>query len=197
MRGSSAVIFSFWIPTWIIRKNGSRIEVALSLRNTPGVGQQLKQLLGTNLILFSASLVDSKHVFITRERPGNISEIEKLRSLSSKEPASPELTAFANAMKITLDRPCQTAALLTRRVNILGEEAKAALADKAPVEVKQISPQAMQVSFAGHRRNIPFPCPVDSTDVKTWIARKSSYIEVSLYNGLRPLHILNLFCRLK
>ncbi|KAM6496297.1 hypothetical protein JOM56_009003 [Amanita muscaria] len=180
IRGSSPVIFSFYIPTWIIRKNGSKINVALSLRSTPAVTQQLRQILDPSLVLFSKPLVDDKYVFITPERPGNPGELEKLQSWVPMKPVLPNSSPRADAVKVTLDVSTRKTILLTRRANIVDKDAQATLADKAPVEINQVSPQAMEATFGLQKQIIPFPYPIDPTDVKTRIARKSFYLEVDV-----------------
>ena len=175
-RGSSAAIFIFHVPSWILGIEASQWKATVAIRCNPLLALQLTLALGPYLNLFSADLTDRRHVHITSERPGNPNGLQKLRSLSFSRPTAQEIQPLCDPVKITLD---SKVALLTGRANIQDMNAKASLAKGAAVSLRQISPRVVQISIGSHLQNIVFPFSIDSTNSKTRIARKSSYVEVS------------------
>ncbi|PFH50430.1 hypothetical protein AMATHDRAFT_47924 [Amanita thiersii Skay4041] len=173
---SSSAIFTFNIPTWILDDDLSQTTVTLSFRPNPVVVATLGPTLGPDLTIFSADILDRKYVHFTRERPGNTGELDKLRSVSRKSASSSPV--LSDAIKVTLDDGCTKTKILTGRANIVDKDAKVVLGQKARVDVEQVSPQAMKVLFGSHCQIIPFLFPINSTNNKIRIARKSSYVEV-------------------
>ena len=178
IRGPSPAICTFYVPTWILAANGPQ-KVALSVQKCPSVMAKLPQVLGPYLTLFSTDLTDRRHVHITRDRPGNPGELQKLQSISFARPAAQEKQPLHNLVKVTLDSSSRKVAFLTGRADINDLEAKDSLANGDAVSVDQVSPQAMQISVGSHLQTIAYPFTVNSIGSKTRIARKSSYIEVS------------------
>ena len=152
--------------------------MAVSVRSNLITVMKLEPVLGPSMDLFSAELTDRRYVHITRERPGNPGELQKLRRVSFALPTSQETRRFHNPVKVTLDSAARQVALLTGRANIEDAKAKASLANGAAVSIRQISPRAMQISIGNHLQTIIYPFPINSSDSKTRIARKSSYVEV-------------------
>ena len=180
IRGPSPAICTFYVPTSILAANGPQ-KVALSVQKSSSTVAELSQVLGPHLTLFSTDLTDRRHVHITRDRPGNLGELQKLQSISFARPAAQEKQPLHNLVKVTLDSANRKVAFLTRRANINDLKAKDSFANGDAVSIDQISPQAMQISVGGHLQTIAYPFPVNSTDSKTRIARKSSYVEVSVH----------------
>ncbi|PFH50432.1 hypothetical protein AMATHDRAFT_75636 [Amanita thiersii Skay4041] len=190
--GSSPAIFTFYIPTWILSNDLSQVKVTLSFRSSPVVVAKLAPTLGPYLIIFSAHIMDKKYVHFTCDRPGNTGELEKIRSISPKSVSSSPV--LSDAVKITLDDACTKTKILTGRANIVDKNAQAVLTQKSQVDVEQVSSQAMKVSFGSHQQFIPFPFPINSTNNKVRIARKSFYVEVDV--GLSgPLEKLGMLLR--
>ena len=74
-------------------------------------------------------------------------------------------------------------ASFTIRCSIADDTAKATLSDKSTqVEAKAISIAAVRISFKGFETVVYFPYPVNGSALVTRIARKSSYIEVRVFN---------------
>jgi hypothetical protein len=180
IRGSSPAICTFYVPTWILAANGPQ-KVALSVQKSPSVVEKLSRVLGPYLTLFSTDLTDRRHVHITRDRPGNPGELQKLQSISFARSAAQEKQPLHNLVKVTLDSAGRKVAFLTGRANINDLEAKDSLANGDAVSIDQISPQALQISVGSHLQTIAYPFPVNSIDSRTRIARKSSYVEVSAH----------------
>ena len=180
IRGSSPAIFSFYVPAWVLGANGQQ-EVTLAVLSSLYTVKTLSPILGPHLTLFSAELTNRRHVHITRERPGNPGELQKLRNISFSRSTAQEIQPVCDPVKIILDSAGRKVASLTGRANIQDVDAKASLANGAPVSVIQISPRVVQISIGSHLRNIVYPFPVNSTNSKTRIARKSSFVEVSAH----------------
>ena len=176
-RGTSPAIFTFYIPSWFLNVDATH-RVAVSVRSNLITVMKLEPVLGPSMDLFSAELTDRRYVHITRERPGNPGELQKLRRVSFALPTSQETRSFHNPVKVTLDSAARQVALLTGRANIEDAKVKASLANGAAVSIRQISPRAMQISIGNHLQTIIYPFPINSSDSKTRIARKSSYVEV-------------------
>jgi hypothetical protein len=151
----------------------------LSIQHTPLTAKNLAPFLGRSLTLFSVELTDRGHVHITRERPGNPGELQKLQNVSFAQPTVEGTQRLCDPVKVTLDSANCKVALLTGRANIEDLKAKAALTNGATVSVNQISPRVMQISIGNNLQNIVYPFPINSTDSRTRISRKSSHVEVS------------------
>ncbi|KAK2465897.1 hypothetical protein APHAL10511_001538 [Amanita phalloides] len=178
-RSSSSIIFSFYLPTWILGLEPSQ-KVTISVRSTIVVMASLSPILGPLLKLFSADLADRTHVHITRERPGNPGELQKLRNVSFSRPTHLNLHPTCDAVKVGLDSAGGQVSVLTGHANILDTNAKFSLANGAAITSRQTSPQEMQVSIGNYLHTIPYPFPINSINCKTRIARKSSYVEIDV-----------------
>ena len=186
-RGTSPAIFTFYIPSWFVGIDAPH-RVAVSVRSNPITVMKLASILGPSMDLFSAELTDRRYVHITRERPGNPGELQKLRKVSFARPTSQEIRRFHIPIKVTLDSAARQVALLTGRANIKDAKAKASLANGAAVSISQISPRVMQISIGGsHLQTIIYPFPINSSDSKARIARKSSYVEVGTCVDILPI----------
>ncbi len=176
-RGSSPAIFTFYVPSWVLGIEASQ-EATVAIRSNPLLAFKLAPVLGPYLNLFSADLTDRRHVHITSGRPGNPGELQKLRNVSFSRLTTQEVQPLCDPVKITgtLD---SRVACLTGRANIQDMNAKASLANGTAVSISQISPRVVQITIGRHLQNIVYPFSIDSTDSKTRIARKSSYVEVS------------------
>ncbi|KAF8628200.1 hypothetical protein AX15_004049 [Amanita polypyramis BW_CC] len=162
MRGSSSVILTFYVPTWLLGIETSQ-KVTVAIRSSPHIAAQLSPILGPYLTLFSASLTNRKHVHITRERPENPGELDKMQNVVFDQVVTPDMHPLSDVIKVTLDA-----------------SAKGALANGATVKIYQISPQTIRAAIGHHLMNIPYLFPINSSDSKTRIARKSAYVEVDV-----------------
>ncbi|KAM6496295.1 hypothetical protein JOM56_009001 [Amanita muscaria] len=176
--GTSPVIFTFYIPTYQIGHKAENLQIALSVRPTGMLIHKLTPILGQFLTIHSAPLMDRQYVHITRERPGNEGELQKLLRASFHDLVASDESTLTTSVKVALDQ--RRVAQLTGRIDIVDNEAKVAFEKKASVEIQQVSPQAMRVSFDKYRRIIPYPFPIDSTESKSRIARKSGYLEIDV-----------------
>ena len=177
LRGTSPAIFTFYIPSWFLAVDGPH-KAAVSVRSSPNTVMKFVPILGPTMNLFSVELTDRRHVHITQERPGNPGELQKLRKVSFARSTSQGIRPLCDPVKVTLDSAAGQVALLTGRANIEDAKAKASLANGAAVSIRQTSPRAVQISIGNHLQTIIYPFPIDSSDSKTRIARKPSYVEV-------------------
>jgi hypothetical protein len=173
--GSSPLIVSFHMPSWILNRNPSATRIVLSVRGTPAALQVLLPKLGLELCLFSASLTDSRHVYVVRERPNNALELNNLSSMTAHH--SSELSR--GAITVRMENGGRKASGFTMRTNITDSEKRNALTNKAVVTVKQVSPYGLLATLGQFHQNIIFPFPIDSSNYKVRVARKLFYIEVS------------------
>jgi hypothetical protein len=175
--GSSSLIISFYAPAWFLTTAPSSTEVVLSFRSTPSSMGSLMPKLGLFLTVYSASVMDRQHVFVSRHRPDNLGEVQSLLAMSRAKPrnhASPALESTA----VNFDTLRMQASSLTKRVNIVNPKDRDALSAGATVVSKQISDSAILVTFDEYEKVLEFPLLVDGSSLKTRIARKSFYVEV-------------------
>ena len=81
---------------------------------------------------------------------------------------------------VSLNIPLQQSAKLTLQTNIIEVENKLALSSRAQVSTRRVSATTIEVLFGVFSKVLIFLVPVDYSNMKMKIARKSAYIEVSL-----------------
>jgi len=183
--GSSPLIVSFYAPAWIFTVSPSSTEVVLSFRPTPSSTMCLMPKLGMFLTVYSASAMDRQHVFFTRHRPDNVDEIQNLPVVShTLKPRNPSSLAL-ESLTVNFDTSHTQAYSLTKRIDVKILTDRNSLAAGATVVTKQISDFAFLITFDEYQKVLEFPFLVDGSRMKTRIARKSFYVEVSF----RSLHI--------
>ena len=79
---------------------------------------------------------------------------------------------------VNLDKPCKKVETLTARVDLVGDNLKQELLGGAAVIAAQVSPCTMLLKFGTTEQSLIFPFPINGTEARVRIARKSSYIEV-------------------
>jgi len=84
-----------------------------------------------------------------------------------------------NSPAVSLNILLQQPTKLTLRANILGAKDKLALSSGAQVSTRRVSATAIEVLFGAFSKVLVFSVPVDDSDLKTGIARKSAYIQVT------------------
>ncbi|KXN86114.1 hypothetical protein AN958_10481 [Leucoagaricus sp. SymC.cos] len=182
LKGSSALIVSFYLPSWILSIRPDDIRVGLCLKSTPS-SSKFASKLGLGLKIYSTPLLNRSHVFILAERPDNPGELDRMARMSI---AFQDRHGDPDTIKASVRDG--GGEFLSRRLDIADPAAKEALANKAAVVVKPIAPSCVEVVIGGsHRYPLYFPVPVDESGSKTRIARKSSYIEIDLPPRGSPL----------
>jgi hypothetical protein len=176
--GVSPLIVSFCIPSWILMIEPRMTRIGLSVRNTPATVVLVPEL-GMDLSLFLADLGDEKHVFLTRECPCVSQGLTRITGASAQTKLCTSTQSGVHPVAVSLDNLGQKVLTLTARADVVGVEARAAWSSGAPVTVTQLSPCAMEVACGSFRQVLAFPFPIDGSQSKTRIARKSLYVEVS------------------
>ena len=183
--GTAPLIVSFYVPSWILNQDPSVTRITLGIPSSLHTAQLLPKL-GLEMCLFSASLTDSRRVFVVRERPNNEQELNNLSTAPPHHFGSSS-NPDRGTVSVRMDRNGRRASAFTARTNITEAEKRTALTSKADVTVKQVSPYRMLASFGRFEQSLPFPFPIDGSNPKVRIARKSFYIEVSNIVLLRYL----------
>ncbi|KAG6811935.1 hypothetical protein H0H92_005164 [Tricholoma furcatifolium] len=181
-QGNSDLIVSFYVPSWVLTVQSPETQVILSVRPGSTLNPILYPVLGPLLQIYSANLLDEKHVFVARRRPSNTQELLKLRG-------------FANPSSGKVKMPSQLVTMLTNREKATGLTGRLEVNEPdlqavfracplSEIKVKQASPFSMVISFGRtHKKILSFPYAIDGRNAKTRVARKSLYIEVDV--GLR------------
>jgi hypothetical protein len=110
--------------------------------------------------------------------PPRISTMEDFASQS--EPTTEKMAQNSYPAVVSLNILPQQSTRLTLRANILGAKDKLALSSGAQVSTRKLSATAIEVLFGAFSKVLIFPVPIDDSNLRTRIARKSAYIEVSL-----------------
>ncbi|THH20277.1 hypothetical protein EW146_g1035 [Bondarzewia mesenterica] len=178
--GISDLIVSFWMPSWILTVEPSSTHIGFGLRSTPVTARFFfsKKVLDLDLLLFKASLIDTKHIFVARRRPNFPQEMERIKAVSNLSARSTP-TSRAELQTVVTMEPARNRQILDFRakVEIVDDHARQLLASGLPVVSEQMSPCTVKVTFGSIVITIAYPFPVDGTRIKLRIARKSHFIE--------------------
>jgi hypothetical protein len=177
LSGNEPLVVSFDVPYYVLFDDPKELNVSLCARIVLPSSSGMEPQLGPTLKIFSASLSDSLHTCVAMNPPG-ISSMEDI--LSKSEPTAEKMAQDSSPAAVSLDILPQQSTRLTLRANILGEEDKFALSSGAQVSTRRMSATAIEVLFGEFSKVLIFPVPIDDSNLKTRIARKSAYIEVSL-----------------
>ena len=134
------------------------------------------------------TLMDTEHLQLVRERPGNVGELERLRAITSASvPISTNKNATEVWTTVGFDKSGENVSTLTMRHAITAPNARKSLSNLAPVTTKPVSDSVPEVTFDGYKHLFINPFPVRGSQTKTRIARKSFYIEVC--DGIRSCRV--------
>ncbi|KAF9476993.1 hypothetical protein BDN70DRAFT_838420 [Pholiota conissans] len=173
--GNSFLIATFYLPSWLLTTTPNSTQVGLHIRSTPSSTQFLP-ILGKRLTVFLTALTDTAHVHVVRHRPNNARELECLRTT----PAYSTLTASETTMDVTvkISPSGERATHLIVRKDITDPIAARLLASGSEVSVSPVADSILRVAFGSHSYRFVYPFAVQVKQLKTRIARKSSYIEI-------------------
>ncbi|PFH50429.1 hypothetical protein AMATHDRAFT_3994 [Amanita thiersii Skay4041] len=166
------VICTFYVPSRLLCVESS---VALAVRRTPNTAGRLRSVLPPSLILFSANVMNKRHVHVVRERPGNPGELKELSGISFTAPSA--APSIPKVVQVRLDTTCSQVNMLTGRADFVEGEARVTPMNWAAVEVKQVSLWEVQVSRGPHEQVVSFPFPVTCS---TRIITPSKDVEVDV-----------------
>ncbi|KAM6496319.1 hypothetical protein JOM56_009025 [Amanita muscaria] len=202
--GPSPVVFTFYAPSWVL---DSSLNVALSIQASTDVITKLG-LAANSGHIFSANITDRTHVHVTRERPGNTGEPQKLQTASLSLSASSRARPLYNAIEVVFDNTSKKVAKLKACASGLDKLVAAVKELSMEEAVKfifniksvQISPQAERLSWGDFQQlTMPFPFPIDSRnscsamDLKFWKIELITLIR----NPAKEMGTLNLFPTVK
>ncbi|KJA29585.1 hypothetical protein HYPSUDRAFT_126061 [Hypholoma sublateritium FD-334 SS-4] len=174
--GRSDLIATFYLPAWILTAAPTSTSVGLHVKDTPATYLLIPKL-GIRRTVYSASLTDTAHIQVVRERPGNTHEVECLRKTHHHR-AVPS----PNEQRVTveLDSSNRKATNLIIRENIRTPKDSEALRGGSKVSTIPIGDSTLLVTFDDYKHQFIFPYPVYGARLTTRIARKSSYIEIKV-----------------
>ena len=176
--GCSDLIVTFYMPTWILLNfEPKSVEIGLYFHVSASLNESLWAKLGMPLAIYSTSLTDIEHLQLVRERPGNVGEFDRLRTITSV-PMSTNKNATDVWTTVGFDKSEKKASTLTMRHVITAPNAQKSLSNLASVTTKPVSDSVVEVTFDGYKHLFIYPFPVRGSQSKTRIARKSLYIEV-------------------
>ncbi|KAJ5591619.1 uncharacterized protein N7459_001988 [Penicillium hispanicum] len=176
--GNSPMLFSFLVPAWILVRDPREAVIALAIMPSAGRASFATSL-GPGFSIFSTTLQDSKHVYIARHLPHQHEAMSICgflsRDVTDAENPGVSKTLITAAVKQISNRVMS----FTSHVDILSEEAKAALKRGSPVTRSSQSPLNYTLSLQnGSKFAVSFPVPVLESSMKTRVTRKSSYLEI-------------------
>jgi hypothetical protein len=159
--GTAPLIVSVCLPTFNLVIDGEKsTHISFGVYSTPAAAVLLGSTLGPALNLYTANVWDTSAVYITMNTP------DYTQSSSTVTPPSPR----ASLVSVTINGS---------RVSTMSARWEPGINLKdAKVDHMQISHCVMQVEANGVKKNLVYPFPIDSTQTKIRIARKSGWIEV-------------------
>lgn len=178
--GESPMIATFYVPTISVQLDSNNTKVALCVQNGLQNITALKSKagLGEEMQISDAGLEDQDRVYITRRPPGQTG-LPVFGSICASKPAEVIQSKCSSHFSANLDSSSRVASI-TGHIDIVSAEGKKLLADKAAVEVRQLSPFIFEVILGTRNlvEELHFPIPVVQDGSKTRIARTSAYIEI-------------------
>ena len=190
--GHAPLVVSVIVPTWaVLLDTDLSTEVLFALKSTPLSMAIYAKRFGFFLTIHK-SILANKDVFITRHRPnmsGHISICsgrtgvtpvsgETIKSKSTDKKLESQLGQTKTSFQVSVDQKSLTLALLTIRLDILSTEDQQLLKSGVKIIVKQPSPFTVGIEVGPRGFGpISLPVPIEMTNGKTRIARKSSYVE--------------------
>ncbi|KAK5010551.1 hypothetical protein LTR28_009200 [Elasticomyces elasticus] len=179
--GTSPLLASFYVPSWIVLLEPQATSVAFGIQGTPQGVVTFAKSLGLGMNVYSTSLRDDQHVYITRYLPNQsgYASVCDSAGAGTKDRSGAEAVT-RTTITASVDREAGRIIALTGRVDNFLEDVKLLLNDKAAVEVVQASPFVLTFTIGRHgsQYHIQFPAPIVISRCRTRIARKSSYVEI-------------------
>ncbi|KAM5352042.1 hypothetical protein ACJ41O_004765 [Fusarium nematophilum] len=179
--GDAPLVASFYVLTSTLQNEPGSSQVGLCVPPTGQNSVIYGPILGMSMAVFETRMDDESQVFVTKHLPGHTAypiachAVKPLDSTVNKGQDD-------KATKLLVDvLPSEsTITTVTGHLDISSTKGKALLKDKAPIELRQDSPFAIDLDFGNNKLMCPlrFPIPVTKTGSRTRIARTSGYIEV-------------------
>ncbi|KAI6098797.1 hypothetical protein EV401DRAFT_2278628 [Pisolithus croceorrhizus] len=175
IKGTSPLIVSFPIlSTCLMVVTGG--TVSLAIRSTVKTAP-LSRKLEPGMCLFKALLTDERFVHILSRAPitgnGTTNEARPL-----VPPTLLDETDLGRPIHVEMDESNTLVKTLAAHVDIVNPAEQAALTGRRTITAEQLSLNKAKLHVGEYQRTVPFPLPVDITNAKLRVARKSKYIEV-------------------
>ncbi|KAF6752925.1 hypothetical protein DFP72DRAFT_904020 [Ephemerocybe angulata] len=176
-KGSSPLVLSFTVPSFTIFELEPlpNLSVEFYIRDTIAAQQNPTfKPLGQGLIIFSAKLLDTSLVHILPEP----TPPAKRRNLSR----SVQIGRVGQA-SMEFDPDCEHIAALCIRLNLEDNasiEAFSSEGGKATPGIRQVSACVIRLTIGQRSQDIAYPFPINASDPRLRLARKSRYIEIIL-----------------
>ncbi|EJU00350.1 hypothetical protein DACRYDRAFT_23263 [Dacryopinax primogenitus] len=171
--GSSPLVISCWVPALALAQDTfrTRVGLGLGLVSTP-FRPRVRPQPGHIHCGSAGRGLGARGL----RRPNRPNKLEQLRRRPPQALGSPSIVPFS----VTIDEGQCNVTSLTVRYKMDDGPEQQAIASGAKVQVTQLSPCTMEVTFAEWHKPFVYPFPVDGRKAKTRIARKSGYIEVEV-----------------
>lgn len=178
--GESPMIATFHVPTISVQLDPKNTKVALCVQNGLQniTALKAKAGLGEEMQISDVGLEDQDMVYITANPPGQVGPAV-FGSLCTSQLANVIQSEGNSFFSANIDSLGRVASIIGH-LDIISAEGKQLLADKAAVEVRQLSPFVFEVILGARHvvEELRFPVPVIQDGSKTRIARTSAYIEI-------------------
>ncbi|KAK4184367.1 hypothetical protein QBC35DRAFT_517620 [Podospora australis] len=177
--GSSPLLVSFRVPSWILLQEPKQATIAFSLQHTAAIVQMHSHELGPQLEVFRAKLGDASLVSVTKEPP-NLKETTTRRSFGFGKADFVDPGVLNPGSRSTIMANTDgTVTTLTYRIDLKSPGLKSALNGGCVVKNTAVSSSVWDVKIGDKSTvKVIFPLPMLESSIKTRIARKPSYIEV-------------------
>ncbi|KAK0648622.1 MYND finger [Cercophora newfieldiana] len=176
--GDSPLIASFTVNTVGLQINIPSTDVSLDLQPSLQTMTIFAMKLGGNLSLFQTRLLDEKHVYITKFRPGQTGN-HVLCASNIGSDSGVGSTSPGSAVTWAIDPQSAT---ITGHIDATSGELNKLIVGKAPIELQQVSPFTINVQFGKGKGivvvSLTYPLPVAKDNCKSRIARTSGYYEL-------------------
>ena len=179
--GSADLIVTCQVPAFGLLKGPKEgISVALTFMNSPEVAMKFSDKLGSRLLIFETKLGDTKRVKICPNAPGLKSQdailVQNQWNEATSKPEKPESLSL-----VALDSNHKAISLQQHIDFAPGSSESKALAAGKSVTVEEKSSNTVRLRIGDSvSRTLYFPFHISGSQSKHRLARKSSWIKVSL-----------------
>ena len=170
------LVLSFLAPSWLLTLPRSYVRFAI--KSTPLTSAHFMHKLGGFLELFSTPLTDTRHVRVTKHRPGLFRDPDASEVLPRVDYAA--RTLLAGGVTVQLDKAAyKCVKTITAKLELSTMGFTSPVEPSVSITAQQTGACTMVVNVGDQRGALHFPYPVKGSEHKLRIARKSLYVEVS------------------
>ncbi|RPA81527.1 hypothetical protein BJ508DRAFT_306563 [Ascobolus immersus RN42] len=186
IKGSSDVVVTFRLLSWLIRDCPERTEVSLGVYPTMYADQYFKPKLGSELEFYSTKLAITDSVYIS-ELPPNFKNASK--PISSEKTTVKPSTSALTGRTITAHFSGPSF-LKLQKITVKVSQGLPAAGKLSSMQCKSQACNTIALSVGPTcRKNIQFPLPIDFGTLKKTVDKKVPYIELTASVGdVQPLY---------